>query len=88
MTSKYGNSVPSIRPRSGNGSAEPFSQRTTATKARAAQELPEGRLPLTQLADELLVGVELLEDIVSLLEDKGQVILYGPPGTGKDLPSA
>ena len=47
------------------------------------QELPEGRLPLTQLADELLVGVEFLEDIVSLLEDKGQVILYGPPGTGK-----
>ena len=38
---------------------------------------------MTELADELLVDVEFLEDIVSLLEDKGQVILYGPPGTGK-----
>ena len=32
---------------------------------------------------ELLVEVGFLEDIVELLEDKGQVILYGPPGTGK-----
>ena len=24
-----------------------------------------------------------LQEIVDLLEDKGQVILYGPPGTGK-----
>jgi len=45
--------------------------------------LPEGPVDLTELADELLIDVEFLEDIVSLLEDKGQVILYGPPGTGK-----
>ena len=38
---------------------------------------------LNELAHKLLVDVEFLEDIVSLLEDKGQVILYGPPGTGK-----
>ena len=38
---------------------------------------------LEELADELLVDVEFLEDIVELLKDKGQVILYGPPGTGK-----
>ena len=38
---------------------------------------------LNDLAERLLVRVESLEDIVSLLEDKGQVILYGPPGTGK-----
>ena len=38
---------------------------------------------LDELAVRLLVGVDFLEDIVSLLEDKGQVILYGPPGTGK-----
>ena len=38
---------------------------------------------LDELADELLIDVEFLKDIVSLLEDKGQVILYGPPGTGK-----
>ena len=37
----------------------------------------------TQLAEKLLVDVEFLKDIVSLLQDKGQVILYGPPGTGK-----
>ena len=38
---------------------------------------------LDQLAKTLLVEAEFLEDIVELLEDKGQVILYGPPGTGK-----
>ena len=42
-----------------------------------------GPVDLTKLAGELLVDVEFLKDIVSLLEDKGQVILYGPPGTGK-----
>ena len=42
-----------------------------------------GPMDLTELADELLVEVKFLEDIVSLLMDKGQVILYGPPGTGK-----
>ena len=31
----------------------------------------------------MLIEVEFLKDIVSLLKDKGQVILYGPPGTGK-----
>jgi 5-methylcytosine-specific restriction enzyme B len=39
--------------------------------------------PLDELADELLVDRAFLDDIVALLEDKGQVILYGPPGTGK-----
>ena len=43
----------------------------------------ETDLDLAGLAAELLVDVEFLEDIVSLLEDKGQVILFGPPGTGK-----
>jgi 5-methylcytosine-specific restriction protein B len=38
---------------------------------------------LAELADRLLVPKSLLEDIVALLEDKGQVVLYGPPGTGK-----
>ena len=38
---------------------------------------------LADLAERLLVVLQFLEDIVSLLEDKGQVILYGPPGTGK-----
>lgn len=39
--------------------------------------------PLEELAEELLVERAFLDDIVALLEDKGQVILYGPPGTGK-----
>ena len=42
-----------------------------------------GLVGLTKLAGDLLVDVDFLTDIVSLLEDKGQVILYGPPGTGK-----
>ncbi|MCY3951093.1 MAG: AAA family ATPase [bacterium] len=52
------------------------------------EDTPNGPLgpngpDLAGLADELLVDVGFLEDIVDLLEDKGQVILYGPPGTGK-----
>ncbi|MFN3219817.1 MAG: DUF4357 domain-containing protein [Acidimicrobiales bacterium] len=38
---------------------------------------------LDKLAEELLVPRSFLEDIVALIEDKGQVIFYGPPGTGK-----
>ena len=45
---------------------------------------PDGPMDLTELAAELLIDdVDFLEDIVELLQDKGQVILYGPPGTGK-----
>ena len=33
--------------------------------------------------DLLMIDRAFLDDIVGLLEDKGQVILYGPPGTGK-----
>ena len=39
--------------------------------------------PIDIAARELLVKRSFLDDIVGLLEDKGQVILYGPPGTGK-----
>ncbi len=35
------------------------------------------------LADAVLLPRETLEEMVALLEDKGQVIFYGPPGTGK-----
>ena len=38
---------------------------------------------LEQAAEHLLCEVGFLEEILALLEDKGQVILYGPPGTGK-----
>lgn len=39
--------------------------------------------PLDDLAEELLVDRAFLDDIVSLMEDKKQVVFYGPPGTGK-----
>lgn len=38
---------------------------------------------LATLSDDLLVDKTFLEELVDLLEDKGQIILYGPPGTGK-----
>jgi 5-methylcytosine-specific restriction protein B len=41
---------------------------------------------LLEMADRLyLDDPAFLEDIVSLLKDRGQVIFYGPPGTGKTL---
>ena len=39
---------------------------------------------IEDLAEDLLLeGRGFLDDLVSLLGDKGQAILYGPPGTGK-----
>ncbi|TMC52193.1 MAG: AAA family ATPase [Chloroflexi bacterium] len=37
----------------------------------------------TELADELMLPRQWLQNIVDLLEEKRQLILYGPPGTGK-----
>ena len=34
-------------------------------------------------ASDLHVDRAVLDEIVELLDDKGQVVLYGPPGTGK-----
>ncbi|WP_419917647.1 McrB family protein [Candidatus Poriferisocius sp.] len=39
--------------------------------------------PLEKLAEELYLNGEFLEEIGTLLENRGQVILQGPPGTGK-----
>ena len=39
--------------------------------------------PIEELAAELLIQRGFLDDVVALLEEKGQVIFYGPPGTGK-----
>ena len=52
---------------------------------RLKEETEVGPEPdvIGDLAEELLVDRGFLEDIVKLLEDKGQVIFYGPPGTGK-----
>ena len=38
---------------------------------------------LGNLADTVLVPRDILDEMVQLLEDKGQIIFYGPPGTGK-----
>ena len=53
--------------------------------ASAARPVIEALIddPIGKAATDLLVDRPFLDDIVSLLEDKGQVILYGPPGTGK-----
>lgn len=51
--------------------------------------IPGGEAPTSQVdhlaeaAADLHVDREVLDEVVELLEDKGQVVLYGPPGTGK-----
>ena len=52
---------------------------TTGGKGEAGP-IPD---PIDAAAEDLLIERAFFDDIVGLLEDKGQVILYGPPGTGK-----
>lgn len=47
------------------------------------EEEPSPPDDLQALADDVYLPVEFLEEIVTLLEDKKQVIFQGPPGTGK-----
>ncbi len=63
--------------------AEPQEADEKATEVTASLSEDDGSDSLDNLADELLVDREFLDDILELLEDKGQVIFYGPPGTGK-----
>ena len=51
--------------------------------AGGRDEAGPGPDPIGTAAEDLLIKRAFLDDIVGLLEDKGQVILYGPPGTGK-----
>lgn len=44
---------------------------------------PTSSQTLQRLADELFVPVEFLDTLLTLLRERGQLILYGPPGTGK-----
>lgn len=39
--------------------------------------------PLADLATELYVDEAFLNELLRLLQDKGQIVFYGPPGTGK-----
>ena len=64
----------------------PLGWRSSSTGTPNATRSPRSSRavdPLDDLAEELLVDRAFLDDIVALLEDKGQVIFYGPPGTGK-----
>ena len=54
---------------------EPFEEEPTPE--------PEPSKTLDDLAEELYLPAEFLQDIVALLEDKKQIIFQGPPGTGK-----
>ncbi len=48
--------------------------------ARAAATLPDAT---PELAAELLLPQEWLQECIELLRDRPQLVLYGPPGTGK-----
>lgn len=52
-------------------------------RGETATPLPPPPRDLHALAEDVYLPVEFLEDIVTLLEDKKQVIFQGPPGTGK-----
>ena len=66
------------------GPASPVGQ----GEAGADDDIQEVDLPppvdhIAAAAGKLHIDREVLDEIVGLLEDKGQVVLYGPPGTGK-----
>ncbi len=46
-------------------------------------DMPDPEPNLRDLANELYLPAEFLEEIVTLLQEKKQVIFQGPPGTGK-----
>ena len=62
---------------------DPGDRNPSSDTASRVEDPRTQRERLEDAAEKLLCKVSFLEEIVSLLEDKGQVILYGPPGTGK-----
>jgi uncharacterized protein (DUF2461 family) len=50
-----------------------------------AEAQPRARQPYTfaQLAAETLLAPDMLRRMLTLLDEKGQIVLHGPPGTGK-----
>lgn len=48
-----------------------------------AEPVDQARDLLQEAADALLLPRSTIDELVDLLDDKGQIILYGPPGTGK-----
>lgn len=63
--------------------------RTVAALAGLVEPPPEVTPPVLvrrvtdEVAQELFLPKDWLQEILDLLEEKGQVIFYGPPGTGK-----
>lgn len=58
-----------------------------ATGDAEATPVEDGGLSLLRVDDELardlLLPADWLQDVVDMLEERGQLIFYGPPGTGK-----
>ena len=73
----------------GEGSDQPEHRGAAVVEAEEPDledGIAEGSLDarIEDLAEELLLEDRgFLDDIVELLDDKGQVVFYGPPGTGK-----
>ena len=62
------------------------SRKDTNTDASTRSDVETGsdvNLGLNDLAADLLLPLDFLEEIRTLLEEKGQIIFHGPPGTGK-----
>ena len=57
----------------------------TETSGPQEEDTPSDPQPsdLQELADELLLRVDFLEEIETLLAERNQIIFQGPPGTGK-----
>lgn len=64
-----------------NAPDEPVPQRGTAPPAADGDELIVDAT--IDLANELNVDIEYLQDWIELLRDRPQLVFYGPPGTGK-----
>lgn len=63
---------------------DPWGQKEFMYWLVSQEEDPDPGIDLiADLADELLIDRTFLDELVELIEDKGQVVLYGPPGTGK-----
>ena len=71
---------PYWKPAKGEKPVEVFSAGDKVTRPSGDGLQAEG---LQALADETYLPVSFLEEIQSLLAEKGQVIFQGPPGTGK-----
>lgn len=64
-------------------SGQSLPARTPTAERTERDQVPTVTQTLQQLADELFVPEEFLDTVITLLRERGQLILYGPPGTGK-----